>query len=447
MSPARSATVPAPREAPPLHPALRAQPSRLYVEVTTRCNLHCSMCVKESKGQRIPEGHMARETFERLAPAFPRLDALVLNGIGEPLLHRELESFVERARRDMPARGWIGFQTNAQLLGPRRARSLVEAGVDRICMSADAVAPEAFRAIRSGGRQQAVERAAAALHAAGRAAGRAVDLGVEFVAMRDNLEELPRLVRWAARHHVRFVIVTHMLPYGKEMERAAAFEASTDRARRLLREWEARAAAAGVDLRSYFKVFLKIWPSPEERRTIEYVRRMVAEAAAEGVSLNVGKLLGSDASITRRVEGAFAEAAEIARREGIDLRLPASTPTRQRRCEFVETGGSFVSWDGGVHPCYFLWHRYSAHVGGVVKNVKPWSFGTVGDRDVVEIWNAAEARSFRRGVLRYDFPFCYDCNHALCDYVQDEEFTQDCHLNTVPCAACLWCTGVFRCLD
>jgi hypothetical protein len=50
-------------------------------------------------------------------------------------------------------------------------------------------------------------------------------------------------------------------------------------------------------------------------------------------------------------------------------------------------------------------------------------------------------------VLRYDFPFCYDCNHALCDYVQDGDFTQDCHLNTVPCAACLWCTGVFQCLQ
>ena len=98
------------------------------------------------------------------------------------------------------------------------------------------------------------------------------------------------------------------------------------------------------------------------------------QAAAQGVSLNLGKLLGSDESVVRRVAAAFDEAAELARREGIDLRLPASTPTRARRCEFVEGGGAFVSWDGGVHPCYFLWHRYSAHVAGVVKNVAPRSW-------------------------------------------------------------------------
>jgi putative metalloenzyme radical SAM/SPASM domain maturase len=429
------------------HPALRAHPSKLFVEVTTRCNLHCAMCVKEAWGQRIEEGNMSRETFARLAPAFPHLDALVLNGIGEPLLHRDLERFVELARRDMRASGWIGFQTNAQLLGPRRAESLAAAGVDRICMSADAVAPDVFSALRRGGRQEAIESAAAALHAAGLRRGRPIELGLEFVTMRDNLDQLPALVRWAARHHVRFVIVTHMLPYSREMAGAVAFDASTDRAMQFLREWEARAAADGVDLRSYFKVFLKIYPSAEERRTIEYVRRMVAEAAAQGVSLHLGKLLGSDESVVRRVAASFDEASRIARQEGIDLRLPASTPTRQRRCEFVESGGSFVSWDGRVHPCYFLWHRYSVHVAGVVKNVAPKSFGSLADRDVVELWNGEEARSFRQGVLRYDFPFCYDCNHALCDYVQDEEFTQDCHLNTVPCAACLWCTGVFRCLD
>ncbi len=429
------------------HPALRAHPSKLFVEVTTRCNLHCSMCVKEAKGQRIPEGNMTRETFARLAPAFPHLDALVLNGIGEPLLNRDLERFIELARRDMPSRGWIGFQTNGQLLGGKRADSLARAGVDRICMSADAVSPDVFSALRKGGRQQAIETAATALHDAALRRGRPIDLGVEFVAMRDNFDQLPELVRWAARNHIGFVIVTHMLPYSKEMTGAVAFDASTDRAMRIFREWEARAGADGVDLRSYFKVFLKFRPSPGEQRTVDYVRRMVAEAAAEGVSLNLGKLLGSDESVVRRVSAAFEDAAEIARREGVDLRLPASTPTRQRRCEFVESGGSFVSWDGNVHPCYFLWHRYSCHVAGVVKNVQPKSFGSLSERDVVELWNAAAARSFREGVLKYDFPFCYDCNHALCDYVQDEEFTQDCHLSTVPCAACLWCTGVFQCLQ
>jgi putative metalloenzyme radical SAM/SPASM domain maturase len=426
---------------------LLPHPSKLFVEVTTRCNLHCAMCVKEAQGQRIREGDMTRETYQRLAPAFPHLQALVLNGIGEPLLNRNLEHFVELAKRDMPASGWIGFQTNGQLLGAKRAQSLASAGVDRICISADAVSPDVFSSLRRGGRHEAIENATAALHAAAAQRGRPIALGIEFVAMRENLDQLPELVRWAARTGVGFIIVTHMLPYSAEMTHAVAFDAATDRAVRLFSDWKARASAEGVDLGRYFDVFLKFRPSPDEQRVIEYVRNMVADASAQGITLHLARLLGYDPSVSRRVASAFAEAQEIAAHEGIDLRLPASTPTQQRRCEFVESGGAFVSWDGGVHPCYFLWHRYSCHIAGVVKNVQPRSFGNLAQRDIVGIWNDEAARSFREAVLRYDFPFCYDCNHALCDYVQDEEFTQDCHLNTVPCAACLWCTGVFQCLQ
>ena len=194
MNPERLAVV-----GPSDHPARRPHPSRLFVEVTTRCNLRCSMCVKQSSGQAMREGHMSGETFARLAPALPHLDALVLNGIGEPLLHPELERFVEVARRAMPEAGWVGFQTNGQLLGPRRAQSLAAAGIDRICISVDATSPEMFEALRGGGRHEAIEIAAASLHHAGRRRGRPIALGVEFVAMRDNLAQLPDLVRWAAR--------------------------------------------------------------------------------------------------------------------------------------------------------------------------------------------------------------------------------------------------------
>jgi MoaA/NifB/PqqE/SkfB family radical SAM enzyme len=122
-------------------------------------------------------------------------------------------------------------------------------------------------------------------------------------------------------------------------------------------------------------------------------------------------------------------------------------PTRARRCEFVEGGGAFVSWDGGVHPCYFLWHGYSAHAGGVVKHVQPRSLGNVLERELLDVWNEAGARRFRDEVLRYEFPFCYDCSLAMCDYVKAGDASEDCHVGAVPCSACLWCTGVFQCLQ
>jgi putative metalloenzyme radical SAM/SPASM domain maturase len=428
-------------------PARRPHPSKLFVEVTTRCNLRCAMCVKESAGQAIRDGDMTRETFARLAPAFPHLDALVLNGIGEPLLHPDLEGFVELARRDMPATGWIGFQTNAQLLGPRRAQTLVHAGVDRICLSADAATPELFGELRRGGRHDAVERAAASLQEAARRRGRPIALGVEFVVMRDNVAQLPEVVRWAARNGFAFVIVTHMLPYAEETRRAAAFDSSTDRAREVFRTWSARAAAEGLDLARYFDVFMKFRPGPEDRRLIALVKEMVAEAAAQGISLSLERLLRADEALRGRVEAAFAEAEEIARGAGLALQLPAVEPTRERRCEFVEDGAAFVSWDGDVHPCYFLWHRYTCHVGGLVKHVRPKSFGNVGGEELLAIWTGAAPRAFREEVLRYEFPFCYDCGVGLCDYVQPGDSAEDCRVGAVPCGACLWGTGVFRCLQ
>jgi putative metalloenzyme radical SAM/SPASM domain maturase len=424
----------------------RAQPSKLFVEVTTRCNLRCAMCVKYAPGQGLVEGDMTAETFERLAPAFPHLEALVLNGIGEPLLHRGLERFIERAKADMPADAWVGFQTNGQLIGPRRAEALVAAGVDRIAISADAVSPDRLRAIHGGARLAPIEAAADRLHASAAARGRRLSLGLEFVAMRDNLDQLPLLVRWAARHRFEFIIVSHLLAYDPSMADLAAFSPTSDRALAVYREWRARADAGGIDLRRYLESRNRFAPPEEDERAIRLVQAMVADAKAQGLSLRVDDLLRFDEARLGATEAAFGEAGALAADLGVELRLPTTVPTQVRRCEFVEEGSAFVSWDGDLHPCYFLWHPFSCHLAGVAKTVRPVRFGNVADVGILETWNGQPWRTFRGDVTRYDFPFCYDCNLAMCDYMADGDFEQDCHLTTVPCAACLWCTGPFQCL-
>lgn len=438
-------TVPPPGLVPvPAH--RRAHPSKLFVEVTTRCNLRCAMCVKYAPGQGLVEGDMTDETFERLAPAFPHLETLVLNGIGEPLLHRGLERFIERAKADMPADAWVGFQTNGQLIGPRRAEALVAAGVDRIAISADAVSPERLRAIHGGARLAPIEAAADRLHVSAAAHGRQISLGLEFVAMRDNLDQLPLLVRWAARHRFEFIIVSHLLAYDPSMADLAAFSPASDRALAVYREWRARADAEGIDLRRYLESRNRFAPPAEDERAIRLVQAMVDDAKARGLSLRVDDLLRFDEARLSATEAAFDEAAALAADLGVELRLPKTVPTQVRRCEFVEEGSAFVSWDGDLHPCYFLWHPFSCHLAGVAKTVRPVRFGNVADAGILETWNGTPWRTFRGDVSRYDFPFCYDCNLAMCDYMEDGDFEQDCHLAAVPCAACLWCTGPFQCL-
>ena len=117
-----------------------------------------------------------------------------------------------------------------------------------------------------------------------------------------------------------------------------------------------------------------------------------------------------------------------------------------RSCGFVEEGGAFVAWNGAVSPCYFLWHRYRCFASGWDQQVQPKVFGNVNGQGILDIWNGQPFRSFREGVIAYYYPHCSSCTLAPCDYVQTEEFEQDCHIREVPCGSCLWCTGIFQCL-
>ncbi len=428
-------------------PALFPYPSKLFVETTTRCNLRCAMCVKQTQNHALEEGDLSLRTFEALEPAFPNLEALVLSGIGEPLLHPGLEGFIRLARRRMPSSAWIGFHSNGLLLDGTRARSLARAGLGRICLSLDAVSPTTFRRIREGGEVGALDRALAALRTAQEECGRRIDVGIEFVAMRDNVAELPEVLRWASRRGVTFALVTQVLPYDEGLVAQSAYDANTDRAVEFFEPWRARAIQEGIDLSRYFEVLWKYTKSPEEQRIVDFVEKIRADAHSRDVFLNVQKILERDEDWMARVQEVFAEARRSADVLGLDLRLPEVVPHGDRRCDFLEEGGAFVSWDGRVHPCYFLWHGYRCLINGREKFVRPRVFGSVAENGILEIWNDPTYRSFREGVIRYDYPFCSDCNLSkCCDYVLAEEFEQDCFTNTEPCGDCLWCKGVFQCL-
>lgn len=347
---------------PALCPALEPSPASLFVETTTRCNLSCPMCVKQTVESGIVDGLMSRETFRALEPAFPHLQALILNGIGEPLLHPLLEEFVSLARGAMPESGWVGFQSNGLLLDERRAASLVAAGLDRICLSLDSLAPETFRRVRQGGEVGSVERAFAALRRARKLypASR-LRTGVEFVVMRDNLRELPRVVGWAAEQGAEFAIVSQLMPYAEQQIPQVVYDAGTDASLAVLEKWRQKGIEEGVDIGHYPRVAWRA-ATTGDRKVIDLVERMKADARSRGIFLDVKRLLERDVARSKEVLAVFDEAAEVARGCGLDLKLPAVTPRQQRSCAFVERGGMFVSWSGEVHPCYNLWHGYRCYV-------------------------------------------------------------------------------------
>ncbi len=431
----------------PAKASRRRYPSRLYVETTTRCNLACPMCVKQTWGRDGTEGLLAPWLFDQIVPAFPHLDALILNGIGEPVLHPRLENFISAAKERMPKAGWVGFQSNGLLINDRRAMSLVSAGTDKVCLSVDAADPRVYRALRSGGELDRIESAfAALLRAKKKSAGSRLEVGIEFVMMRDNLHELAQVLRWAGQQGATFAIVTHLLPYHEAMVEQTLFDANTDSAVSLFRRWKDRADREGVDIYQYPSVYLKYGKTAEDQEVFDIVEAMKTDAVSQGIFLHLDSLFKRGDVRAQEVAAVLEEANMVAQELGMEIRLPEAVPKSKRTCEFVEEGGAFVSWDGFVHPCYFLWHRYQCYIDGHQKFVQPRVFGSLSEKGILDIWNTQDFEAFRKNVIGYNYPFCFNCSFALCDYVQGEEFHQDCYVNTEPCGACLWCMGVFHCL-
>jgi putative metalloenzyme radical SAM/SPASM domain maturase len=424
-------------------------PRKLFVETTTRCNMTCPMCVKQTEHSTIVNGLMTQETFAALAPAFTGLEALILNGVGESLLHPRLETFIAAARSAMPDSGWIGFQSNGLLLDEKKACALAEAGLDRICISLDAVSPEIFRRLREGGEIGAVARAFAALRQADKSvAGSRLRGGVECVVMQDNLHQLPEVLRYAAQQGAQFAIVSQLIPYAAGQQDQIAYGTDTDAAVELFERWRVEGERQGIDLRT---VSLGSWgiSGIGDPRVSALVEGMKSEAREKEIFLNVKEIrdrLGRERNSGELAE-VFAQAREIADNLGMELFLPARRPQQERRCAFVEEGGAFVSWNGEVHPCYNLWHGYRCYLNGWERTVRPQVFGSLERQSLAEIWNAPDFRRFRDNVLRYDHSNCISCTVAPCDYVEAEDFQQDCYLKTEPCGTCLWSMGILQCLQ
>ncbi|HKZ16488.1 MAG TPA: radical SAM/SPASM family putative metalloenzyme maturase, partial [Geobacteraceae bacterium] len=357
------------------------------------------------------------------------------------------EDFIRRGKELMPADSWVGFQSNGLLVDQDRADSLVRAGLDRICLSMDSVCPETFRAIREGGEVRDLENALSALMAAKNRHNSDLKVGIEFVLMRDNAHELPAALRWAAAKGASFAIVTHLLPYDQDHVSRIAYDANTDEAVEFFRPWRERAEREDIDFNVYYKTRWNFLRSPEEQRVVDFVTEIQADARSRELFFHMRNLLDRDEDWNAGLKGIFDEAESVARETGLDLNLPEAMPKSDRKCDFVDKGAAFISWDGGVHNCYFLWHRFNCYFSGRKKHVVPRPFGNLGETGIREIWNGEEFRTFRQDVLLHEYPFCSNCNLVPCEYIYAEEFEQDCFTNTVPCGDCFWCMGLFRCMQ
>jgi len=141
--------------------------SQVRVSLTDRCNFDCVYCHNEGLGDT--RGPMAARDHEmdtddvvrflEVAREFD-VEAVKFTG-GEPMLRGDLTEIIRRTPDAME----VSMTTNGTFL-PGRAEALVEAGLDRVNVSQDAIDQEAFAEItKRGAYEQVIEGVEAALSA------------------------------------------------------------------------------------------------------------------------------------------------------------------------------------------------------------------------------------------------------------------------------------------
>jgi GTP 3',8-cyclase len=160
----------------------------LRIAVTDRCSLRCVYCMPEAGVPLAPRLELLSfEEIWRVAASARRLGFVKFRITGgEPLEVKNILELVAGIRR-VVGDATVGLTTNGMRL-TELARSLKDAGVDRLNVSLDAVSPECFRAVT---RKDGVARVLAGIDRALAAGFSRLKLNAVIVAGVNESEIVP----------------------------------------------------------------------------------------------------------------------------------------------------------------------------------------------------------------------------------------------------------------
>lgn len=207
----------------PLKPDLK----KIYVEVTTGCNYSCITCIRHSWTDEI--GDMPMDVFTRLLEgmqAFPDLQCVHFGGFGEPLTHPNILEMIKQCK-DLGLR--VEMITNGSMLTPQVAACLVDIGLDWIFVSLDGPDDQSFETIRPGASYDEVVRNIEYLQELKKERKtNKPELGVEFVATKQNIKKLPAMPALTDQLGAHKLIVTNVLPYHESMKDEILYDTGLD---------------------------------------------------------------------------------------------------------------------------------------------------------------------------------------------------------------------------
>lgn len=322
-------------------------PTYVQIEPVGQCNLRCQMCPIQFRHDGPRYGALAFMDFTqytRILDQFIDLRELHLQGLGEPMMHPRFFDMVAYA----VAKGIkVTTNTNLTLLNERRAEGCVTSGLHCLHISLDGATAETYERIRARAHFDRVVRNLERLVAAReRLGGQNPRIRLVMVIMRQNLHELPDLIRMAHQWAVEQLFVQHLChDFGES------------------------------SLPSYYRP----------------MRQFIDEQT----------LLAED---PQRIEDYFGEARRLARELNVDLRLPhiqkqeqPTKPPAPGRCTWPWTG-AYISYQGYAMPCC------------MVSTPDRINFGNIAEQGVEATWNGAAYQQFRDQLASSEPPeICRSC--------------------------------------
>jgi MoaA/NifB/PqqE/SkfB family radical SAM enzyme len=167
----------------------------LQLESAIACNLNCLMCPwKQIRKKTSGAGIMDPGIWTSVRPHLSDIRSIDFTGGGEPLLQPRLADWVS----DAGLRGCeTGILTNGLLLTPKKARDLIQAKIDWICISVDGATAEVYNRIREKSDFDEVCRNIANLAAMRKPLQ--PKIMINYVLMEVNFHQIHEMVELASR--------------------------------------------------------------------------------------------------------------------------------------------------------------------------------------------------------------------------------------------------------
>jgi radical SAM protein with 4Fe4S-binding SPASM domain len=225
---------------------------QINIPVTDRCNLKCTMCPRQNTEELI-EVDISDNVLQSLLKTASKLSGILLQGLGEPLLYKNIFNLIKQLKREMSADSEVGLTTNATMLNQDTGIRLFDSGVNFLYFSVDAATKKTYEAIRLGADFDSVIKNISQLSQSRSIRGMGIPrFMMNFVITQQNICEIRDFAALAKEVGVENVTYSHCLGVDSgEMELAE---------KKILKEQfeAAKEVAAGTGLNIYFPPLEKV---------------------------------------------------------------------------------------------------------------------------------------------------------------------------------------------